>query len=499
MGACAAVLTSALPCSSSAEEVIVQSEQMAGRVPGVSVSLEMSEAVPGSPSPLLEAVLAGKKMDLERAQAIARDIAKPDYSLGQYYQDLLAAFPELHLFGLRGIGVSIEEAHAAGGRAAADEFQRTIGAFFAIYWLTRLDSDGKAGFCHGVDESWRPQEAFNEKSRAFFEDAEIWKYFQDLMVDAGLLEQGTKRVDPETTLALLVLTALHDIMKINLLLPSVQKSDAPYRGYSEAEVVADHDVAIFYIVERYTHLLPSLRRLQPSLQLLVQNVLSGLAFNNGWFVQAEAPPGAVFRGIKAAVSAQTESARKVGRRDLSLYFVHWLTDLAGGEPTPLFGCSKLCTLPMHVLKSFMQSVRYIQQLADRTETEVMEDYLKDRWANHQPSVGPMVSGPAGLAKARLLCMAQGNATEVLAAFEKLSDEDKEVLSVEMARTGAEQQSFSDSFVPSSVREQTAGPAFLVYYGPAFLQRRASNPSREPRESPRRSMNFDETDRSGGVQ
>ena len=24
--------------------------------------------------------------------------------------------------------------------------------------------------------------------------------------------------------------ALHDIMKINLLLPSVQKSDAPYRG-----------------------------------------------------------------------------------------------------------------------------------------------------------------------------------------------------------------------------------------------------------------------------
>ncbi|CAJ1357598.1 unnamed protein product, partial [Effrenium voratum] len=146
----------ALPCSSSAEEVIVQSEQMAGRVPGVSVSLEMSEAVPGSPSPLLEAVLAGKKMDLERAQAIARDIAKPDYSLGQYYQDLLAAFPELHLFGLRGIGVSIEEAHAAGGRAAADEFQRTIGAFFAIYWLTRLDSDGKAGFCHGVDESWRP-------------------------------------------------------------------------------------------------------------------------------------------------------------------------------------------------------------------------------------------------------------------------------------------------------------------------------------------------------
>ena len=79
----------------------------------------------------------------------------------------------------------------------------------------------------------------------FYGDEEIWKHFQDLMLDAGLLvkDGGTLRVDPETTLALLVLTALHDIMKINALLPTVQRPDAPYRGYMEAEVIADHDLA----------------------------------------------------------------------------------------------------------------------------------------------------------------------------------------------------------------------------------------------------------------
>ena len=68
-----------------------------------------------------------------------------------------------------------------------------------------------------------------------------------------LVQKGSKlEVDSETTLALLVLTvaasseeartgeapayritsseALHDVMKVSLLLPVVQKADAPYRG-----------------------------------------------------------------------------------------------------------------------------------------------------------------------------------------------------------------------------------------------------------------------------
>lgn len=477
-------MASVLPCQGSSfvgDTEIVPPESRAGRVPGVAVSLEaLVTGKTGSPSPVLEAVLAGRKMDLERAQAIAKDIAKPEYSLAQYYQDLLATFPELHLFSLEGLSVEAAddspEGLATGGRAAGDEFQRTMGAFFAIYWLFRLNLDGKHGFCRGVDDSWRPltfREGESEKCGVFYGDGEIWKHFQDLMLDAGLLvkEGGATRVDPESTLALLVLTALHDIMKINALLPTVQRADAPYRGYLEAEVIADHDLAIFYIMEQHTHILPSLCQLPGHLQQVVQTVLSGLAFNNGWFVQAEAPPGAVFLGIKAAIMARDRGGRRVSRRDLSLYFVHWLTDLAGAEPTPLFGCNKLTSqLPMPVLKSFMKSVRYIQQLADRTETEVMESYLKDRWKDHRPSMGTLPAGAHALAKARLLCMAQGNAKIVLDAFEKLSPDDQEVLSVEMARTGAENQSFSKGFVPDSVRQELLGPAFLVYYGPAFLQR-----------------------------
>ncbi|CAE7918516.1 unnamed protein product [Symbiodinium necroappetens] len=390
MGAC---VSSVLPCKSSSlmgEVETVQSEKMAGRVPGVTVSLEavkmdIAEEA-GSPSPLLEAVMAGRILDMERAQAIARDIAKPDYTIGKYFQDLMATFPELHLFGLEGMSVDTLEFKRDvlyGGRVAGDEFQRTIGAFFAIYWLLRSSIDGKHGFCHGVDDSWRPlpsRDGESDKCRVFYGDETIWKYFQDLMLDAGVLVQkGSKlEVDSETTLALLVLTALHDVMKVSLLLPVVQKADAPYRGYGESEVIADHDLAIFYLIERYPQLLPSLSSLKPELQSSVQMVLSGLAFNNGWFVQAEAPPGAVLRGIKAAITSQNKSDRQVSKRDLSLYFVHWLTDLAGAEPSPLFGCLKLTSqLPLPVLKSFMESVKYIEQLAERTETEVMESYLKE--------------------------------------------------------------------------------------------------------------------------
>jgi len=484
MGGCVA---SPLPCKNTTlkgEDETVQPAKMAGRVPGVTVSIEAVQMEiaqkGGSPSPLLEAVMAGRSMDMERARAIAKNIAKPDYTLGQYFQDLMATFPELHLFGLEGMSADTMEFKRDflyGGRVAGDEFQRTIGAFFAIYWLVRQSIDGKNGFCHGVDDTWRPlasREGESDKCRVFYGDNTIWKHFQDLMLDAGILVQGSGsklEVDCETTLALLVLTALHDVMKVSLLLPVVQQPDAPYRGYGKSEVVGDHDMAIFYLIERYPELLPSLSSLKPDLQSSVRMVLSGLAFNNGWFVQAEAPPGAVLRGIKAAITSQNKSDRKLTKRDLSLYFVHWLTDLAGAEPSPLLGCLKLTSqLPLPVLKSFMESVKYIQQLADRTETEVMESYLKDRWRNAQPPVGPLPSGPEALVKTRLLCMAQGMAGQVLEAFDKLSEADRMVLSVEMARTGTENQSFSEGFVPSSVRDLLAGPAFLVYYGPAFLQR-----------------------------
>merc|ERR1719330_2134081 len=57
----------------------------------------------------------------------------------------------------------------------------------------------------------------------------------------------------------------------------------------------------------------------------------------------------------------------------------------------------------------------------------------------------------------------------LEAFQELSHDDVEILSTELSRTGTLCQSYSHSLVPKEVHEAPAGPAFLVYYGPAFLQ------------------------------
>ena len=56
------------------------------------------------------------------------------------------------------------------GRTIGDEYQRTLGAFFAIYWLGRLHIDGQNGFCFGVDDNWNPPNLLIQSSghRAFF-------------------------------------------------------------------------------------------------------------------------------------------------------------------------------------------------------------------------------------------------------------------------------------------------------------------------------------------
>merc|ERR1712110_432592 len=79
-----------------------------------------------------------------------------------------------------------------------------------------------------------------------------------------------------------------------------------------------------------------------------------------------------------------------------------------------------------------------------------------------------MGGDGAVCKMRLLCMAQMNAGPVLRDFELLSDEDKDVLCAEMSRSGCDGQSFSADLVPKDVRPGE-GPAFLIYYGPAFLQ------------------------------
>ena len=101
---------------------------------------------------------------------------------------------------------------------------------------------GQHAFCLGVDETtWEaalpptvmggpapregslPSTAADAK-RAAFLDSHDWMQVHALMMDAGLLiqlENGGVKVCVERTRAMLALTAIHDVMKMEELLPTV--------------------------------------------------------------------------------------------------------------------------------------------------------------------------------------------------------------------------------------------------------------------------------------
>lgn len=83
----------------------------------------------------------------------------------------------------------------------------------------------------------------------------------------------------------------------------------------------------------------------------------------GWLVQAEAPPGALFSQMKRQICENG-----VAPADIAFYFVHWLTDLAGAAARPLAGAEKLVTgFPLPVLASFVRSFSVVQRLAVEDE------------------------------------------------------------------------------------------------------------------------------------
>jgi hypothetical protein len=430
----------------------------------------------------LEVLMKGKKMDMKRARRAAKEICNPDYTCKDFCEDITAAFPELNLY-LVGDMTS--------GRAGEDEYQRTLGAMFCFFWLMRLHLDGSQCFCFGLDENWkarsRPfdgsQAATDEWQRrsAFHRDTE-WASLDQLLVNAGLLEESTgtndlarkrsflalaskkakdtRRHSEDRTLAMLVLTAIHDIMKTVQLLPTVSKKHGAFRGYKVGEVINDHDAALAYILEYHPNILPSFAALPKDQQESIKFTQSKMEYNMGWLVQAEAPPGALFRKFRRVVTSGQASPR-----DLAFYFTHWFTDLAGAEPFPQEGCEKfVLKFPKAVLNQFLLSFSIVQNISTGTECRVYEDYLVWRWDSHKPSLGPAPQGKGAIAKMRLVTMAQGDSAAVLQALDRLPADDREVLIDEMSNVDIWNQHWA--------REQSEmkGPAILVYYAPALMQK-----------------------------
>lgn len=439
------------------------------------------ELCPQEPNPLFVSVVAGQKTDWASAKKMVTNMAKASYSLEKFSNDI-QIFPELALYLIEmdaleqgKSGDKTNFFQLSSGRTIGDEYQRTMGAFFAIYWMLRLSSDGKDGFCFGVDSDWKVitakaahDKVLNEApKRSKFFDQVKWEFFDQLLRDAELVVKKGRNWVPNPTriISLLALTAVHDIMKMVMLLPNVQEQHAPYHGYAAGDQIGDHDVALMYLMDFYPKLLPSFEGLEKHEKTSLQFTQCQLCFNHGWFVQAEAPPGATLTKFKEALVRKDV---KVKTKDVALYFVHWLTDLAGAEPTPLGGCEKfVLKFPLPVLNSFLRSFQYVQKIATRTETEVMEEYFKIRWDEHEPRLGPHPRGPSGVAKMRLLCMSQANSVKILDNYHHIPKADQELLNEEMSRTGCTGQRFSPDIAPPDAHKM--GPSLLIYYGPAFLQ------------------------------
>eukprot|EP00913_Durusdinium_trenchii_P020200 g18979.t2 len=442
----------------------------------------------GAPNPHLRRILQAKRTDWKTVRSVrlfSTDRRRLfEDGVAMHDPQDLTAFPELFLYLRDGV------IDAGSGRTTDDEYQRTVCAFFAIYWLMRLDIDGRQGFSFGMDDDWNPlqdsmvkdgqvsmpkstasvelQQRLYKLDRrlAFFNNAQ-WGFFRRLMIDADLLEmsnngRGQYKVKETRMVSLLALTAIHDIMKMDALLPTVQPE---HDGYSAGDVIGDHDHALCYLMDHYPDLLPSFKELDLAERQSVQFTQCNLCFNHGWLVQAEAPPGAIFTKFREAINRDRKL--HAGEKDVALYFVHWLTDLAGAEPTPLGGCEKfVIKFPLHVLNSFLQSFKFIEGITSQSETEVMEKYLKYRWSDHVPSLGQPPVGPHSIAAMRLLCMAQANGRAVCG-----NGPHRMCRSTLFGRLGATRRVLS--CCPGCHEPHEVGPAFLVY-GPAFLQAQCSD-------------------------
>lgn len=234
-------------------------------------------------------------------------------------------------------------------------YKRTLGALFAVYWLARIGIDGERGFCFGVDDEWVPRnpptlgEAERDpdlRKRLRFYEEQDWPRMLQLLTNARLLfssagkagDDGKVHVHIDRMVAMLALTAVHDVMKVEALLPQVAAEHAPYLGYQAGDVINDHDIALGYVLTYYGAHMPSFHALPREQQRTIRFTQSKMAFNHGWLVQAEAPPKALLGPFKQEI--RSGGAQAV---DIAFYFVHWLTDLAGGAQQSYAPRSDSCT------------------------------------------------------------------------------------------------------------------------------------------------------------
>ena len=186
---------------------------------------------------------------------------------------------------------------------------------------------------------------------------------------------------------------------------SPQEQHAPFNGYQAGQMIRDHDAALGYVLMHDKDAFPSYADLPQEQRKPVRFTQAELAFNHGWLVQAEAPPGMLLRSFKRLIARGGVTAADIG-----FYFVHWVTDLAGAEGAPLAGAEKfVLKFPHQVLNSFFRSFPLVQQLATLTETELMERFLVEWWPSE---LGRVPTSLEAVALMRLVLQVQSPAAQL---------------------------------------------------------------------------------------
>jgi len=148
--------------------------------------------------------------------------------------------------------------------------------------------------------------------------------------------------------------------------------------------------------------------------------------------------------------------------------MHWFTDLSGAIPTPLCGAEKfVIKFPKPVLSSFIKSFSIVQRIATHSATKVYEDFLVEWWPTSLLGAAP--TGPESIALMRLIVQAQlpSEQERVYDAIFKVDEDVRRSLVFELSLTGIAGEKFER--MRSRTSDAAAGPAFLVYYSPAWIR------------------------------
>jgi len=382
----------------------------------------------------------------------------PRYSIVNFIEDIKKAIPELTLY-----------TSTLWDACGSSDYDRTLGALHVLYCMLRVDLDGKEAFVFGVDANGavlkEPQDQLARKWE-FYKNMN-WGVVLNLLVRADLLRtdvRGKLELRQDRVVAMFVMIAVHRVMKNTTLMPTVSSQHAPYQGYSVGQLITQEDVALSYILEFFPALLPSYLNLEPGQRAPILFTVGKMGFNHGWFVQGEAPPGLLFSKIK-----QVLARGRASQADISFKFIHWFADLGGAESLSKrwSGAEKFTSkFPVEVIGSFFDSFSFVVRLATRSEVQVMEEYLASRW--HARGLHPLVAtSDSNIAIHRLTLMAQGFEHEAVAAFFALHTEDRFCLTEELARTGQKEQF---ECAPDRVKSPARGPALLLHYAPALIQK-----------------------------